>query len=117
MATRTDYVPNLDDSTRDLAHRILRGETVDKELDDLGPMERMFVTIWLQTDQLPPPKRGGTYFYCTNLVSREVTKLDSRGRKTRYTETVEAVCDHRTRTEKKYRRHWRRTHADALTST
>jgi hypothetical protein len=56
------------------------------------------------------PKRGGTYYYCTQPVEREVPKLNKLGRRTGRTKTVKQPCDLRYRRLKTYRRHWRRSH-------
>jgi hypothetical protein len=62
---------------------------------------------------VPEPKRGGTFFYCSQLVERDVPKLDKNGRKTRYTTSEEVACAKKFRILKRYRRHWRRSHASA----
>lgn len=64
----------------------------------------------------PVPKRGGTFLYCTHPVDQEVPKLDKNGRKTRYTETKMLPCNSRFRRLKKYRKHFRKSHADSTAS-
>lgn len=61
---------------------------------------------------VPKPKRGGTFLYCTQLVERHVPKRDSLGRKTRYTATETGECGKKFRILKRYRRHYRRFHAE-----
>lgn len=65
---------------------------------------------------IPLPKRGGTFLYCTHPVDQEVPKLDKNGRKTRYTETKTLPCNSRFRRLKKYRKHFRKSHADSPAS-
>lgn len=65
----------------------------------------------------PGAKRGGTYLYCMIPVPRDVPKLDSLGRRTRYTVKQWFQCSKRFRRAKKYRQHVRRMHAQFLTES
>lgn len=61
---------------------------------------------------VPDPKQGGTFLYCTQIVERNVPKVDKLGRKTRYTATETGECGKKFRILKRYRRHYRRFHAE-----
>lgn len=72
--------------------------------------QQMWTHFYLVFYGVPAPKLGGTFHHCLAEVEVKVPKIDSLGRRTRYTTTENRQCGSRFRAEKTYRRHYRRVH-------